>query len=189
MVRKWGSVSFVLILPLLLLSACSTAQERARKKLEARRIQFTAQAFVDSADKADADAVKLFLAAGMKSNSTNGDGRPALVAATLGGHETVVDELLDAGAEVNAKTKDGQTPLMGAAVNGNTRIVNILLSRGADLNVKDSHGFSALMYADGASKSDVRGLLVKAGAQDWHPAPLETPAKPIPVPNKKQERS
>jgi ankyrin repeat protein len=188
MLRRWVFVSFVVIIPLLLLSACGTAQERARKKLEARGIQFTEQAFVESAGKGDGYAVKLFLAAGMKPDAANSDGRPALVAASLGSHETVVDELLDAGADVNTKTKDGQTPLMGAAVIGNTRIVNILLSRGADLNVKDGLEFTALMYADGASKSEVRAVLVKAGAQDWHPAPLETPDKPIPLPKKSQEQ-
>ena len=189
MLRKWGSVSLILIIPLLLLSACSTAQERARKKLEARGIQFTEQAFFDSASKGDGDAVKLFLAAGMNPNALNSDGKPALVVATLAGNETMVDQLLDGSADVNTKTKDGQTPLMGAAVNGNTRIVNILLSRGADMNVKDSHEFTALMYADGANKSEARAALVKAGAADWHPGPLETPKSPIPLPKKKLEKS
>lgn len=127
MLRKRVSVSFVLIIPVLLLSACSTTQERAMKKLEARGIQFTEQVFVDSAGKGDGDAVKLFLAAGMNPNAANTDGRPALFAAALAGNETIVDQLLDAGADVNTKTKDGQTPLMGAAVKGNTRIVNVLL--------------------------------------------------------------
>jgi ankyrin repeat protein len=189
MLRKWGSVSLVLIIPVLLLSACSTAQERARKKLEARGIQFTDKAFVDSASKGDGDALKLFLAAGMNPNVFNSDGKPAVVVAALAGNETIVDQLLDAGADVNLKTKDGQTALMGAAVNGNTRIVNMLLSRGADLNVKDSHEFTALMYADGANKPEVRAVLVKAGAQDSHPWPLETPTSPIPLPKKKLERS
>lgn len=189
MLRKPGAVSVLLIVPLLLLSACGTAQERARKKLEQRGIQFTEQALVDSANKGDGDAVKLFLVAGMNPNAANADGRPALVAATLAGNETIADQLLDAGADVNTKTKDGQTPLMGAAVNGNTRIVNSFLSRGADLNVKDSHGFTAVMYAGGANKSEARAALVKAGAADWHPDPLETPKSPIPLPKKKPERS
>lgn len=188
MMRKLGSVSFVLIISVLLLSACSTAQEGARKKLEARGIQFTEQAFVDSAGKGDGDALKLFLAAGMNPNAVNTDGRSALFAAALAGNEAIVDQLLDAGADVNAKTKDGQTPLMSAAVKGNTRIVNILFSRGADLNVKDSHGFTALMYADGAEKPETRAALIKAGAPDWHPVPLKTPDKPIPLPKKSQEK-
>jgi len=189
MLRKWGSVSLILIIPLLLLSACSTAQEHARKKLDARGIQFTEQAFFDSAGKGDADAVKWFLAAGMNPNAANTDGRPALVAATLAGNEAMVDQLLDGRADVNIKTKDGQTPLMGAAMNGNIRIVNMLLSRGADLNVKDSHEFTALMYADSANKPEVRAVLVKAGATDWHPGPPETPKSPIPFPKKKLEKS
>jgi ankyrin repeat protein len=184
MPRKWSSVAIVLIISLFLLSACSTAQQRARKELDQKGIQFTAEALVESASKGNGDAVKLLLTAGMNPNSANSDGKTALVVATLAGNETMVDQLLDARADVNAKTKDGQTPLMGAAVNGNTRIVNILLSRGADLNLKDSHGFTALMYADGANKSEARAVLFKAGAQDWHPGPLETPAKPIPLPKK-----
>ena len=189
MLRKWGTISLVLIIPVLLLTACSTAQERARKKLEARGIQFTEQAFVDSASKGDGDALKLFFAAGMNPNAFNSDGKTALVVAALAGNETIVDQLLDARADVNLRTKDGQTALMGAAVNGSTRVANMLLSRGADFSVKDSHEFTALMYADGAHKPEVRAVLVKAGAQDWHPGPLETPAQPIPLPKKKQEKS
>src|SRR5713226_4459138 len=98
MLRKLASASFVLIVPLLFLSACSTAQERTRKKLEAKGIQFTEQAFVDSANKGDADALKLFLAAGMNPNAANSDGKTALVEAALAGRETIVDQLLDAGA-------------------------------------------------------------------------------------------
>jgi ankyrin repeat protein len=188
-IRKPSAISALLLIPLLLLSACGTAQEGAIKKLEARGLQFTEQAFVDSAGKGDGDAVKLFLAAGMNPNSANTDGRPALFAAALAGNETIVDQLLDAGADVNTKTKDGQTPLMGAAVKGNTRIVNILFSRGADLNVKDNYEFTALMYADGAEKSETRAALIKAGAPDWHPGPLKTPDEPIPLPKKNQEKS
>ena len=188
MLRKPGVISFLLVTPLVFVWACATPHQRAAKALEQKGIGFTGEAFVDSASKGDSDTVKLFLAAGMKPNSTNNDGRPALVAAALEGRETVVDQLLDAGADVNAKTKEGETALMGAAVNGNTRVVNILLSRGADMDVKDSHDFTALMYADGAHQSEVRGVLVKAGAKDWHPGPLQTPETPIPLP-KKTEKS
>ena len=189
MSTRLSAALFLTIMPLLLFAACSTPQQRARKELDQKGFQFTEQAFVDSASKGDGDAVKLFLAAGVNGNAMNSDGKPALVVATLGGNEAMVDDLLDGRADINIRSKDGQTPLMGAAVNGNTRIVNILLSRGADMNVKDSHEFTALMYADSASKSEVRAVLVKAGAQDWHPGPSETPAKPIPLPKKKLERS
>lgn len=189
MLKKLKVVSVLLVMPLLVLTACGTAQQRAQKKLEQRGIQFTEQAFVDSASKGDSDAVKLFLDAGMNPNVLNSDGKPALVVATLAGNEAMVDQLLDGKADINIRTKDGQTPLMGAAVNGNPRVVNILLSRGAELDTKDTHEFTALMYADGAHKPEVRELLVKAGAKDWHPGPLETPAKPIPLPRKQAEKS
>ena len=189
MSTRLSAAVFLTITPLLFFAACSTSQQRARKELDQKGFQFTEQALFDSAGKGDVDAVKLFLAAGMNPNAANTEGKPALVAATLAGNEAMVDQLLDGRADVNIKSKDGQTPLMGAAVNGNMRIVNMLLSRGADTNLKDSHEFTALMYADGANKSEVRVVLVKAGAQDWHPGPLETPAKPIPLPKKKLEKS
>ena len=185
MLKQLSRISLVAVVPLLLLSAFSSSQERAKKDLGKKGIDYSAQAFVESAKNGDADAVKLFLAAGMKPDSRNNDGRPALMAAALSGKEAVVDELLDAGAEVNVKTREGQTPLMGAAVNGNARIANILLARGADSSVKDDHGFTALMYADGAEKPQVREVLVKAGTQDWHTGPLQTPANPIPLAKKK----
>ena len=185
MLTQLSRISLLLVLPLLLLSACSSRQDRAKRDLNKKGIEYSEQAFVERAKDGDADAVKLFLTAGMKPNAPNNDGRPALVEAALAGREAIVDELLDAGADVNAKTKEEQTALMGAAINGNTRIANILLARGADANVKDDHGFTALMYADGAGKSQVRDILVKAGAQDWHPNPLKTPESPIPLPGKK----
>ena len=189
MLKKLMVVSALLVVPLLFLSACGTAQQRAQTKLEQRGIQFTEQAFFDSASKGDSDAVKLFLAAGMNPNVLNSDGKPALVVATLAGNEAMVDQLLDGRAEINIRTKDGQTPLMGASVNGNTRVVKILLSRGAELDAKDTHDFTALMYADGAHKQEVRDLLVEAGAKDWHPGALKTLDKPIPLPKKQAEKS
>ncbi len=189
MLNKPSAMSLLLVTLLFHLSACSTAQQRARTELDRKGIQFTENAFVDSASKGDSDAVKLFIAAGMKPNATNHDGRPALVEAALKGNEAVVDQLLEAGADVNAKTWEGQTALMGAAVNGNLRVVNILISRGADLNLKDGHEFTALMYADGAGNAHVRPLLVKAGANDQSPSPLQDPAKPIPLRKKKIEKS
>lgn len=185
MLTQISRLSLLVVLPMLLLSACTSREERAKRDLNKKGKEYSEQAFVEAAKSGDADTVKLFLAAGMKPNATNNDGRPALVEAALADREAVVDELLDAGADVNAKTKEGQTALMGAAVNGNPRIANILLARGADANVKDTHGFTALMYADGAGKSQVRDILVKAGVQDWHPGPLQTPATPIPLAKKK----
>src|SRR5581483_161851 len=189
MLKKLAVVSVLVVMPLLILAACGTAQQRAQRKLEQRGIPFTEDAFVENAYKGDSDAVKLFLDAGMNPNAANHDGRPAPVAAALEGRETVVDQLLDARGDINVKTKEGQTALMGAAVNGNPQVVNMLLSRGAELDTKDAHDFTALMYADGAHKPEVRDLLVKAGAKDWHPGPLETPAKPIPLPKKQAEKS
>lgn len=188
MLKKPGSISLLLAIPLFF-AACSTVEQGARNELNRMSIQFTEAAFVDSARQGDNKAVKLFLVADMKPDVTDTDGRRALVAAALGGHETVVCQLIEAGADVDAKTKEGQTALMGAAVNGNSRVVNILLSRGADVNLKDGYEFTALMYADGAGKSEVRELLVKAGARDGQPGPRQTPPSRSSLQRKQAEKS
>jgi len=55
--RKTGASSLLLLIPLLLLSACSTPQQRARNGLDQKGIQFTEDAFVENAFKGDSDAV------------------------------------------------------------------------------------------------------------------------------------
>jgi hypothetical protein len=57
------------------------------------------------------EAVKLLVTEGADVHAVQKDGWTALHAATLAGHERVVQYLLDHGAELNAKSKYGQTAL------------------------------------------------------------------------------
>ena len=57
------------------------------------------------------ESVKLLVNLGADVNAVNAEGWTALHAATLAGHQTVAQFLLDHGAQLNAKTKYGQTAL------------------------------------------------------------------------------
>ncbi len=67
--------------------------------------------------------------------------------ASRGGHDTVVQQLLDAGADANAKGEDGWTPLYWASRGGHDTVVQQLLNAGADANVKDEYGWTPLYWA------------------------------------------
>ena len=57
-----------------------------------------------------------------------------LDAASLGGHEKIVQLLLDKGAEVNAQGGFYGNALQAASVKGDEQVVKILLDKGAEVN-------------------------------------------------------
>ena len=61
---------------------------------------------------------------------------PMLPALSEGGHEKIVQILLDAGAEINAQEEDGSSALITASGGGHKKIVQMLLERGADVNAQ-----------------------------------------------------
>ncbi len=69
--------------------------------------------------------------------SYQGIGDTALHAAAMGGHEDVVDVLLDAGADIKAKSKDGKLPADLAFNNNHHSVVELLRDHGAPPPVKD----------------------------------------------------
>ncbi|ERF74886.1 hypothetical protein EPUS_09092 [Endocarpon pusillum Z07020] len=72
----------------------------------------------------------------------------ALQAASSGGHEKVVQMLLDRGAEVNAQGGEYRlTPLYEAALNGHLAVVKLLLNRGADVSIASERGWTPLHAA------------------------------------------
>ena len=80
----------------------------ARGKLDNRGIEFTAEAFQDSAFAGNLAVVRLFVQAGMSVNATNKWDWTVLHAAAGGGHLEVVEILVGAGAAVDARDEYGR---------------------------------------------------------------------------------
>ena len=85
------------------------------------------------------------------------------MAASVGGSEGLVRELLRLGAEVNAFSANGVDALMCASKFGHAAAVAVLLDNGADLNTRDKN-WTALGYAAAFDHLPVCQLLLGRGA-------------------------
>ena len=72
----------------------------------------------------------------------------ALQAASLKGHDKIVEQLIIGGAAaLDIPTTDGVTPLMLASYKGHVKVVEKLVEAGAQINLKDKDGTTALLEA------------------------------------------
>jgi ankyrin repeat protein len=135
------------ILVVALLFGCGQSKEQAIQELEKLNVKFTADDFVQSAEKGDLKAIQLFLSAGIDCNAQSATGMTALMAASKYGRIDVVKKLLEQKVNVDVQGKQGTTALMLAAENGQVEIVQLLLKKNADPNLEDQTGWTALMKA------------------------------------------
>lgn len=92
--------------------------------------------------------VKALLEKGADATRVNEEGAGPLLAASVGGHITIVKMLLgDAKVDPNQQDMDGTTALMTASIRGHKAIVLDLIKAGAQLNAQNIEGHSALMFA------------------------------------------
>ncbi|MBI4916271.1 MAG: ankyrin repeat domain-containing protein [Acidobacteria bacterium] len=150
--------------------------DRTANKRELGRLgyEYTSEMFERAAQDANAEAVRLFLAAGISPNTGEGtDRHPLLLAVTqcAYGHELealeIVEALLAAGAKADAGAKDGITPLLNAAQHcTGPDIVKALIAAGANVNTKAPGGATPLMFAKVFSKKEIEAELRRAGARD-----------------------
>ena len=108
----------------------------------------------------DADAVELFLVAGMPVETTN-----ALHEAVSGGKAEVVKLLLRHGADQNRKDEYGQSLVMTAASNHHVDVLKQLIEAGADVNSPNQYRITPLAVAAEQGHLDEVNLLVAAGAK------------------------
>ncbi|XP_041378923.1 ankyrin repeat domain-containing protein 50-like [Gigantopelta aegis] len=94
----------------------------------------------------------------------NEKGRTALMIASKGGHEQVVQTLVSAGVNVNIQDNNGYTALMLASKLGNTNLVEVLLKENADVNIQNEDNYTALMLASLNGYAQVAELLLNENA-------------------------
>ena len=93
-------------------------------------------------------------------------GNPLQVA-SLGGHDKIVQMLINAGADVNAQVYVDQyydNALQAASGGGHKKVVQILLDAGADVNAQGGECGNALQAASGGGHEKVVQMLMDAGA-------------------------
>jgi hypothetical protein len=106
------------------------AQSLPAPRAQAARAMDPAAALRRAAELGDLPALHALLEEDLDIDARDGDGRTALMLATLHGRGAVVDALLASGADPNAADAHGTTPLQAAAVGDQPAIVAALRRSG-----------------------------------------------------------
>ncbi len=173
------------------MAGCRASSKTA---LKFKGFAFTPAEFSRAVKEDHAEAVRLFLKAGMDPNAGGAvcvaaseghlpmlrlladaraklddacqDGTPILLAARAG-HGDVVEFLANNGASPNTADAKGATVLMYTAGRCDLTSLKALLARKADTAPKDRRGWTAWTYAHERDQKDMADLLEQAGAQPF----------------------
>ncbi|XP_029621204.1 ankyrin repeat domain-containing protein 2 [Salmo trutta] len=91
--------------------------------------------------------------------------RTALHFASIEGHSTVIQKLLEKGANINFKDRLESRAVHWACRGGSLAVIKVLQKYGADLNIRDKLMASPLHVATRTGHSDVVGHLLNSGAK------------------------
>ena len=142
----------------------ASPEQQARDALEEQGLEFTPGAFEKAVGEGDAEAAKLYLAAGMPA-ATGEPGRSVLAEAVEKGQAPVCRLLLAAGANANGGNYNGTPLLHVASEQQGVDVVRALVEGGAEVNRKGDGNITALHEAAGAGKLDTVDYLLGAGAK------------------------
>lgn len=138
---------------MLLLAAVAFAEESAPPKN-----------IFEAARQGDLEAVKAFEAKNQSIVSLDAFGSTPLHHAAAGGHENVVEYLLDRGADPNLVNSDGFAALHSCALTGDSATAVLLLARGSLVYMRDNLQQTPLNCAALKNNLPVAKALLAGGA-------------------------
>jgi len=106
-----------------------------------------ARGLLEVAAKGDVAAIMSALAAGVKVDVRDAEGRTPLLIATHNNQVEAARVLIDGGADVNAKDNIQDTPYLYAGAEGRNEILKMTLAHGANLKDTNRYGGTALIPA------------------------------------------
>lgn len=98
-------------------------------------------------------------------DSTSLGAPAALIEAAKGGHEAVVEVLLEEGATIETMDASGDTALVHSVRCNHEAVVALLLQIGANAEAEDKHGVACLMIAVKNCNKAIMDLLIQHGAK------------------------
>src|SRR5438876_10406180 len=91
---------------------CAAGVASAKKEPAAKKVDLNEESFLKAVSSGEAKKVAQLLASGTKPDTTDKDGRSALMIAVDTNHPDIARMLLNTGAQVNFSDDDDATPLM-----------------------------------------------------------------------------
>ncbi|MEO8218721.1 MAG: ankyrin repeat domain-containing protein [Acidobacteriota bacterium] len=142
------------------LPADASKADHALWRLKQMELEFDPNTYRSEVLHGNADAVKLFLEAGMAVDAAD-----ALRLAISQKHGSVVKILIAEGANVNARDEYGQSILMTASDTGSAELVKLLVDAKADVNIGNEYKITPLSSAAEQGHLDIVQLLLASGAK------------------------
>lgn len=136
-----------MLLLLVSLESCSSPEENARKELQGKGIEATANSLIDQAKKGNANNIRLLLMTGVPVDSAETNGSSALALAASSGQVEVIEVLLAAGADKNKSDNNGDTALTHAVTKGEIEAAVALVKSGAKTDTINNLGEYPLSIA------------------------------------------
>ena len=105
------------------------------------------QQLIMLAEKGDTENVLKLLEEGANINTTDGNGRTAVLAATYSNKVETVKVLIQKGADINIRDNNLENVLLHAGAKGLLDIVKLAIDAGADTKITNRFGGTALIPA------------------------------------------
>lgn len=142
----------------------ATAAEKAKFELQEQDLPFDTENFFRKVMAGDADAVKLYLQAGMSPEASPRKDSPLKDAVERGNTE-VAKALIAGGANVRWMDEYDQTLVMLAVSGKKNDILNALIAAGADVNKANKYSIAPLAAAAEQGNLEAVKILLKAKAR------------------------